>query len=166
MTTSPESTNSEAEIKSTLEAVPRSMQGWTNAMGTAAIKRGLIALGKKKGYTVCASGFPDECETEWLYDLVWYRTNPPHHLSEIGLVLESEWSFDLKHIVFDFDKLLIAKSLIKVMVFQDYKDNVPQLFSRLETGINSFKTELTGEKYILACYHNSKDSFAFKTITA
>lgn len=157
----------EAEIKGTLEAMLlRNKTGWTSHTGTTEIKRDLIALGKKKGFSVCASGFANDCETEWLWDLVWYRADPPNHLSEIGLILESEWSYALKDIVFDFEKLLVGKALFKVMVFQDFRDNVDELFSRLETGINCFQTGRSGEKYLLACYHNSKDRFEFKTVVA
>ena len=86
---------------------------------TTTIKRALMELGKKNGYDVC--GLPPECEREWLYDMVWYRNVLPGHLREIGLVLESEWHKDPFQIRYDFEKLLIAKSPKKVMVFRMLK---------------------------------------------
>lgn len=159
--------NFEAEIQSAITSIPGMMQaGKNNAEWTAAIKRTLIALGKKHEYNICTAGFPDECEREWLFDLVWYRNGPPEHLREIGLIVESEWSFNPKDIKFDFEKLLIAKSPIKVMIFQDYKGNADELCLLLETSIRTFKTEAANEKYILACYHNTKDVFEIKIIIA
>jgi hypothetical protein len=159
-------TNTEAEIVSEIVSIPKTMpSGKGDGEWTKAIKRSLITLGKNKGYNICTSGFPEECEREWLFDLVWYRNDPPEHLREIGLIVESEWSFDLAYVKFDFEKLLIAKSPLKVMIFQDLKDNSTQICSLLETGIRSFQTEPANEKYILACYQNAKDVFAIKTIT-
>jgi hypothetical protein len=160
-------TNSEAEIISAITSIPATIPpGRGDGEWTTAIKRGLIALGRKRGYSICTSGFPGECDNEWLYDMVWYRNDPPDHLREIGLVLESEWSIDPFQIKYDFEKLLVAKSPIKVMVFQDYKDNLSKLWSLLETGIRTFQTVPAGEKYILAAYENAKGAFEVRTVTA
>jgi hypothetical protein len=158
--------NSDAEIISAITSIPATIQpGRGDGEWTAAIKRSLITLGRSKGYSVCASGFPEECEREWLFDLVWYRNEPQEHLREIGLVLESEWSRNPAHIKYDFEKLLVAKSPIKVMVFQDDKDNLPKLWPLLEVSIRTFQTAPTGEKYILVAYENAKDTFSVRTVT-
>ena len=81
------------------------------------------------------------------------------------MILESEWNRDPYEIRYDFEKLLIAKSPIKVMVFQDSKDNLPLLWSLLETGIRTFKTEPTSEKYILAGFKNAEYEFEIRTTT-
>jgi hypothetical protein len=160
-------TNLVSEIISAIESVPAAIpSGKGDGVWTAAIKRKLIDLGKKRDYRICTSGFPDECDQEWLCDLVWYRNDPPDHLREIGLVLESEWSANPKHIKFDFEKLPIVKSPIKVMVFQDFQKDPLRLWSLLETGIKNFQTEQAHEKYILARYQNDNDNFAFKQIIA
>jgi hypothetical protein len=155
-------TEIENEIISTITSLAttippgRGDREWTNT-----IKRGLIVLGKKKGYTVCASEFPDLCEQAWLYDLVWYRNDAQNkHLAEIGLVLESEWLRDPEKIRYDFEKLLIAKSPLKVMIFQDFKDNLSQLWTLLEDGIRAFRTERANEKYILVVFR--EDNYAFE----
>jgi len=156
-----------AQVISAITNIPATMQpGRGDAEWTAAVKRSLITLGRARGYVVCAAGFPDECEKEWLFDLVWYRNEPQEHLREIGLILESEWSRDPFHIKFDFEKLLIAKCPIKVMVFQDYKDNLPKIWSLLETGIRTFHSQPAGERYILAAYENTKGDFSVRTIDA
>jgi hypothetical protein len=167
---SAQSLNLEAEIISAITGIPATMQpGRGDDEWTAAIKRSLITLGRARGYSICAAGFPDECEKEWLFDLVWYRNEPQEHLREIGLVLESELSKAPFEIKYDFEKLLVAKSPIKVMVFQDNNDNLPKLWSLLETGIRNFQPFQplpTGERYILAAYENAKDAFSVRTIAA
>ncbi len=156
--------NSEEEI---ISAIKSMQPGRGDKPRTAAIKRILITLGRARGYEVCASGFPGECEKEWLFDLVWYRNEPKEHLREIGLVLESEWSRDPFQIKYDFEKLLVAKSPIKVMLFRDDRDNLPELWSLLETGIRNFQPFQplpAGEKYILAAYENAKGAFSVRAV--
>jgi hypothetical protein len=160
-------TNLAAEIVSAVARIPAAIPpGRGNREWTTAIKRSLITLGRTRGYDVCTSGFPDECEREWLFDLIWYRNEPQDHLREIGLIVESEWSRDLSHIKYDFEKLLIAKSPIKMMIFQDYKYNLTELWSLLETAIRTFQAEPADEKYLLAGYENAKNAFAIRQIPA
>src|SRR5437660_330921 len=112
--------NLESEIISALEAVPAQIPGGMGeGVWTTAIKSSLIALGKKHGYGVCASGFPNKCDAEWLYDLVWFRNDRAQHLREVGLVAESELRVEPAEIKFDFEKLLVARSPLILMVFQD-----------------------------------------------
>jgi hypothetical protein len=167
--------NLEAEIISTIKGIPATIpKARGDTIWTRAIKSALKDLGKSKGYGVCTAGFTnEECDNEWLYDMVWYRNNPPDFLGEIGMIFESEWNQDPSVIKYDFEKLLVGKSPVKVMVFQDFKDNLPNLWSMLEAGIHCFKTERTNEKYILVAFRNSEweedrlpNVFDFKTITA
>jgi hypothetical protein len=159
-------TSLEEEIKTAIRNVVTPCSGKGLRIWTAAIKRELITLGRKKGYNVCAAGFPEECEREWLYDLVWYRNEPANHLREVALVLESEWSEYPDYIKYDFEKLLIAKSPIKVMVFSEYRGNLEELWAMLEAGIRAFKTEPASEIYILAGWDDNRNEFAFRTIPA
>ncbi len=132
---------------------------------TTEIKRSFMKLAKTHHY----QAVPNETECGWLYDMVWFENEPapspstiPPHLREIHMVLESEWAYSPFEILYDFEKLLVAKSPIKVMVFQAY-DNLSELWSLLDTGIKKFKTPPTSEKYILAAYRNGKGDFEVKT---
>src|SRR2546430_2239391 len=85
----------EREIFSCLVSVPNSLgRGRGDGEWTTEIKRGIGTIGQQNGYLVCATGFPDPKNKEWLYDLVWFRNNSDHHLLEVALVLESEWHRD------------------------------------------------------------------------
>ena len=131
---------------------------------TVEITRAIGTLGENQGWRVCSSKCHDLFDGGWLYDLTWYRNNPNGHLQELGLVLESEWCRKLKSIQFAFEKLLAAKSPIKVFVFQDCNGNLPQLWSFLESGIACFKSQGVHETYILAAYQEEKHEFTVRTI--
>ncbi|HEY0549421.1 MAG TPA: hypothetical protein VGF13_07430 [Verrucomicrobiae bacterium] len=158
--------NLEDEVKTALRNVAGVCGGKCDREWTTAIKREFIRLGKEKRYQVCAGGFPGECEKEWLYDLVWYRNEPAEHLREVGLIMESEWSRVPAYVRYDFEKLLIAKSPVKVMVFSEYRKNLPELWAMLGKAIECFKTEPAQENYILAGWDSSRHEFEFRTIPA
>lgn len=125
---------------------------------TTQLKEDIGTLGEKYDWTVCAGGFKDRFEGGWLYDLVWYKeTNG--HLSEVYLVLESEWGKHRTHIKYDFEKLLLAKSALKVMVFQTNNQEIEDLFKFLEEGIRAFPLQSTDETYLLMAFNN--DTFKF-----
>jgi hypothetical protein len=77
----------------------------------------------------------------------------------VALVLESEWSRDPWHIQEDFEKLLVAKAPIKVMVFQNYGNNLPDLWRLLKDGIRIFEKQASDETYILAAYKREEHEF-------
>lgn len=133
---------------------------------TVELMRVIGTLGHEQGWAVCASKCRELFDGGWLYDLTWYRNGPNDHLNELGLVLESEWRRNLGFIKFDFEKLLAAKAPIKVLVFQDWNGNLPQLWSFLETGIACFKPQGLHETYILAAYQEDKHEFTVRTIKA
>lgn len=112
-------------------------------------------------------------EGEWLYDMIWYKDDrkfqdgeiPGLHrsLQEIVLVLESEWSHSNWDIQYDFEKLLVAKSPIKVMIVDDVGDMGKCI---VENGLKRFDTSsytVNGyeELYLLAQYENETGDFAF-----
>jgi len=129
---------------------------------TAEIKRGIGKIGRDNGYLACATDFPRPKCQEWLYDLIWYRNTRDHHLEELIMVLESEWSRDLEEILYDFEKLLIAKAPIKVMIFQDHNDDLDTLWAMLAKGIRTFRSPDPGETYLLAAYREEIHSFVIK----
>lgn len=149
-----------AAIRKVAVELPR---GTKDSAWTYAIKCGLLKLGQHHGFSVCASGL--DCEREWLFDMVWYKNDPQKRLQEIGLVMECEWDKKPDGIRYDFEKLLVAKSPIKLMVFQDNGDgNLPELLSQLENGIRAFKGEQSNETYILAAFRNASYNFEFTRI--
>jgi len=153
-----------AQIIEKLSGIPDLFPaGGSDGVWTAAIKKAVIELGKAKGYLLCASGFPDEAETEWLYDLVWFKNDENAHLQEIGLLLECEWIRDPYQIEYDFSKLLVGRAPIKVMIFQDYNGNLADLWKMLDDALTAFNAPAENETYILAAYCNDTGKFEIRT---
>src|SRR5271154_1369603 len=71
------------------QAIPE-RPSWTHK-----IKEVVGGIGKKKDFSVCASGFAGADWGEWLYDMVWYQNRKDtNRLESVPLVLESEWDLD------------------------------------------------------------------------
>ena len=70
---------------------------WKRRPWTREVKRVLVELGVARHYQTCAAGVPQGIGNtwgEWLYDVVWLKTNPDAKfftLAEVGLVAEIEW---------------------------------------------------------------------------
>ena len=149
----------DAIVKS-FETLPKRMQkAKGNAAWTKQLKDDIGILGEKHGWTICTAGFKGRFENAWLYDLLWYKEEEGH-LSEVYLVMESEWGWGRTHIKYDFEKLLLAKSPLKVMVFQTNNREIDALFDFLEKGIRAFtRLQCTDEIYMLICYNDDLDKF-------
>jgi hypothetical protein len=163
------------ELGDTVSAIKQLLDGlssrpeleWTNRAWTRAIKDDIGRLGKTKDWLVCASGFCDQFEREWLYDLVWYREDSRRRLSEVGLVLESEWIIDPLGIKYDFEKLLVAKAPLKVMICQSKGSagaSASTTLTSLEDSINAFHAGVATEVYLLAVFDHSKNAFDYREI--
>ena len=121
----------EAAIQAALELIPaRAAAGhWTDAMWTVAVKEALVYVGRSFGWLTAASGCNAD-QGEWLYDVVWYQSDHANHMTDVPLVAESEWGRG-SAVKDDFEKLLVARSKYRVMVFQaDSEDEVRELFGK------------------------------------
>ena len=78
------------------------------------------------------------------------------------MVLESEWCRDADGIHYDFEKLLVAKAPIKVMIFQNHKDNLDALWAMLAEGILRYRNHDLGETFVLAAFQNETQKFVIK----
>ena len=152
------------EIVNTIAAIgPQAVPDKTDTAWTRKIKEEIGRIGKKHDFRICASGFDGEADAEWLYDMIWYSNNQNNRLESVPLVLESEWALNYDDIRFDFEKLLLANSPVKVMIFQNYGDTVQQIFEKLQCGISEY---IFGAPsiYILACYRWDTKAFEIMQI--
>jgi hypothetical protein len=135
---------------------------------TGVVKKTIGNLGLELGWMPGTAGhqsfFGNEGEGEWLYDLIWYRNTPERHLSEVYLVLESEWKSKLEPIRVDFEKLLLAKAWLKVLVFQSNGINILKWIDFLEKGIHVFQKRSAGEIYVIAAFNTNTRQFEVKKI--
>lgn len=135
---------------------------------TQTLKERLGRLGEEKyNYKVCASGFKDDFEPEWLFDLIWYKeegeTNQ-RRLIDVPLVVESEWNKHFDHIKYDFEKLLVANAQHRLFVCYVHIDNRTALFEYFKDAVNQYKLNRTGDRYMIAVLDYDTHEFVYELI--
>ena len=130
-------------------------EGWQRGQWSEGVKQELVRRGRENGYRTCASAIPDDapaaCQPdwgEWLYDLVWLDVpDQMFAVNGLPLVAEIEWGNE-GDVWDDFQKLLVARADVRVMVF----DECPGLVERLTRQIERFTGSVAGDRYLLASY--------------
>lgn len=113
----------------------------------------LQKLGDKLLYITCASGFKKSVESEWLFDLTWYKQVDKR--LEIGLVMESEWLPSIDEIKHDFQKLLIARADHRLMIFTSpNKESFIKRIGEFEVAIQEFEYSLKGDRWLFIAFDN------------
>jgi hypothetical protein len=137
-----------------------------NASWTKLIKQNLSKLGAELGFETCASGTDYQTHNEWLYDLIWFKEEGEgmlRRMIDVPLIMESEWNLSFDDIKYDFEKLLLGNSPVKLMICQSKSPN--ELFPYFEDSISKFMLQRTNETYIIAILDHWEEKFEFKTIT-
>lgn len=102
---------------------------------------------------------------EWLYDLLWWDQGQGHVI-DIPLVAEIEWG-NANQIRDDFQKLLLARSKYRVVVFQSFNETLDwckTLIQELITEhIRKFKPTISGDRYLFCAYVNNQYGFHFES---
>jgi hypothetical protein len=155
----------EQEIIATLDAAVQHLdsnkiygdRNWTNCF-----KEKLAELGEQKGNKICTSGFADQYDAEWLFDMVWYKENEKKYLTEVFLAVESEWGSHLRQIKFDFEKLLSSNSLNKLMICQTHPSNYDALVTYFEEAIGCYKGNKAGDRYLVAILDKKEEKFYYE----
>jgi len=151
------------KIKKALDEVVTNLQGKGagNRIWTYDCLKSLALLGASEEYGVCP--YPESMRGAWLYDLIWYLEEDsiwPNRLKDVILVLESEWSTSLGEIRYDFQKLVQAKSWLKVLICQDMNNDMKH---ELIADIEAFESKNMSEIYLFASYDNAKGMFIYET---
>lgn len=144
---------------------------------TPDIKASIGQVGFGEGYSVWASGLVERDEgtarlvnQEWLFDMTWLAyegRGPERKFKSLALALESELSTKTgpdkwADVVDDFEKLVIARACLKVMVFQRdcLKDTIKR-FEILRSKAKDFNRADTDTEYLLAAIVWSENRFEF-----
>lgn len=102
---------------------------------------------------------------EWLYDVTWlkYERNGDGELIEAPLVAECEWG-GKPHIQDDFEKLLLARAGVRVMIVDAGTDpHYPKEIAELLAGkIKKFKDFRAKDAWLLAVVEQSDGGWRFK----
>lgn len=133
-----------------------------NKLWTDKIKEKIGNIGKELGYNVCTTpGF----ESEWLYDLVWYKNDSNGRLQTIPLTLESEWDFNWSGIKYDFEKLLLSNAEKRIMICQaKTKNEAGALFDNFEQSIKSYILGNINDRFLIIIYNEENGKFIPKLI--
>ena len=99
---------------------------------------------------------------EWLYDITWceYKNSL---LKSVPLVAECEWG-TLGAIKDDFDKLILARAAVRVMVYDGgySKDGAEGIANDLCRRVGAFEGNRPGDTYLLAGYDKDESSSWFR----
>jgi len=141
----------ELEIREAIRALAEQQNWRSNREWTAAVIRTVCELGERLGFEPCAKGRKSHVgQGEWLYDAVWLHFGDEHHVTDVQLILESEWSPDLKDIEDDFLKLLVGRAAHRVMIFEQARsDELNGKFDHLQDQIKHFSQTRVGDRYLL-----------------
>ena len=99
---------------------------WTTREWTRRVKDAFIQLGIARGYTPCPN--PQLEWGEFLYDVIWLRTDEENRVIGVPLVAEIEWG-NRGDVWDDFQKLLVARAGVRVMIFNGYPGTVKGITS-------------------------------------
>ena len=144
------------------------LQDASDAEWTREVKIALCKIGKCHEYTTCASVPDDHADHgEWLYDVVWLVYSPGEKkvelLQSVPLVAESEWGNE-DDIDEDFQKLLLARATIRVMIFGGANEDNDETAKRLVRLVKHFKLGGSDDAYLLAGYESNEEGFRFYRI--
>jgi len=162
----PDSTldTTESGLVSSLKDIALQLKSSNNgdAEWTYRIKEAIGRQGKEN-YSVCTAGFPRTYESEWLFDLVWYAQNDDFYTSLV-LACEIEWKTHKDCILYDFEKLLVARAKYRLMVFQSLQSTRSEWTKYLIDAIDRNLDCLPGDRFLLACYDPNDEAFHFEHI--
>ncbi|WP_022943261.1 hypothetical protein [Psychromonas hadalis] len=133
---------------------------WKSPKKNTAIKNRFRDEGANLGYKSRPSYVTNA--GEWLYDFVWRQFNDDGHLINVVLTMEIEVSeMHEKGIQYDFDKLLQADSMYKILVFQlKTEGEVNQALLNFKLATESYNSKSDSE-YLLCGWCTSKNEFIY-----
>ena len=126
----------------------------------------LCNIGRRFDCSVYASSnFVDKkekCGGEWLYDITWCKYENKL-LKSVPVVAECEWG-DLPQIKDDFEKLLLARAAVRVMVFDGMycKNGAEAIANKLCSWVGSFEGSRKGDTYLLVGYERDGKIWCFQ----
>ena len=131
-----------------------------NPAWTREVKSKVAKLAQDAGDQAYASGADHvEREKEWLYDLTWLKY-PSGRIERSVVALESEWVRDRKGIDSDFQKLLLVRADLRVMIFA--ADNVEDAGGKTKHMIDQikvFQQSEKGDRYLFSCWLPDRRGF-------
>jgi hypothetical protein len=153
----------EKAIIEKFKLIPEAVKGQADSAWTKEVKKAIVEIGSKEGYRTACNGYPSDEGSEWLYDILWYKSKEGEdgnfYMSSVHLIAECEWG-SYREIIGDFEKLLVARSKYRIMVFQDNsEDAVKELMEDMIKRIEQFEHPEKEDRYIFAGWAKKKWMF-------
>lgn len=137
--------------------------GWTKAINTTLCRIGRDQFGMGVGASKVVAGTHVDYG-EWLYDLTWWEEDEDGPLARLPLVAECELAGTIGHILEDFQKLLVARADVRLMIHEQFtnRDQPPGRFpggnddraawmaNHLAQHIRAFRGTRRDDVYLLA----------------
>lgn len=138
-------------------------ENWNDSQWTKGVKRILVEIGKEFGWMTAAHGCKTDESKEWLYDVVWFQSDKADHMTEVRLVAECEWG-KFHAIKEDFEKLLVARSKYRVMIFQEKSEaDANNLIEQMKMWITKFKSTKNGDRYLFIGWTSSSEKWIYQS---
>lgn len=154
----------EKEVKKVNE---KERSAWGDTEWTNRVLTKLCRLGKSLHFSTWASGVSSEYAKggEWLYDVTWLDSNDGIFLSSTPMVAECEWS-NPGEIDSDFQKLLVARATVRVMVYdaEYYDGKMKASASKFCDWVGAFEGA-RGDTYLLIGFVRDEGSWHFECAT-
>jgi hypothetical protein len=126
---------------------------------TRRIKTAISRLGSTKNYYVCASGCDSTHCGEWLYDLCWLSYKG-EILQGAPMAMEIEWEDRSTDVDDDFQKLVLARCDLRVMLLRPRDRNQTLAAVELLLGhISECRHSCVGDKYLFGCWNDRSTKF-------
>ncbi len=162
------------ELKAALDQVPPKLpKEWRCAPWTLAVKEELCRWGLVHGLYVYAHSvekrfrqtWPKDKRPryEWLFDVTCLAYTDEDYLDQVALVAECEWGCE-REIYDDFEKLLVARADVRVMVFDGGEIDGADKFSEFEEYIRRFTLTGPDDLYLLAAYCEDLNRFEYRVL--
>jgi hypothetical protein len=162
-------TDLEQRIMTTLQQIAAQAESentdWPYPDWTSKVKAGLgmIAHDLPK-CTWYASGGGNTDGGEWLLDGVAWQYDDRGQLN-LPFVLESEWRRTPNELERDFQKLMVIRSELRIMVFNEaLKADAGKRFEELIECVKEFRDSVSGDRYLLACRCWETKKFIFRNL--
>lgn len=137
---------------------------WPYSEWTSRVKSSLGQIAYSCGWEWYASGVESAHGGEWLLDGVAWHYDDQKRLS-LPFVMESEWRRTLNELERDFQKLMVIRSDLRLMVFNEALEaDANNRFKDLSDCVEEFRDSVLGDRYLLACRCWETKKFIFRNI--
>jgi len=159
------------ELKDALDRVPPKLpKEWRREPWTRAVKEELCRWGLEQGFYVYAHSVEERFRQtwpkdkrpryEWLFDVTCLAYTDDDYLERVPLVAECEWGCE-EEIHDDFEKLLVARAEVRVMVFDGKEIPGADKFAEFKAYIRRFAPTGPDDLYLLAAYREDSNQFEY-----